>query len=286
MKQRDVVLPGWDESGNSTLDFPITRLGNIENGAEDVDALDGNDYVAIAPATGGRFKRARFAKILSAIANAVSGHNDSVGAHGGIKNTLDTHTADTTAHITAAERAKWNAAADTPLVSDKVLQYGDTNGEAGKFDKQTTAPTVTTNPLRYNGIFRATRVYGMYYSPDADVAELYPVEGEIEPGELVMICADGVFRRNIIAGNPRVLGIVSTAPAMLLGDGGSGVPIALCGRVPVKVNGKVTAGDLLCGAATPGLLARAGDDVSKGAIVAQALESGKDGVITALVLRL
>lgn len=171
------------------------------------------------------------------------------------------------------------------VICDNALQLG-VAGTADKFDHETTAPTDISNTLRYNGIFRATRVYGMYYSPDADVAELYPIKGAIEPGELVMICADGTFRRNTIAGNPRVLGIVSTAPAMVLGDGDSGVPIALCGRVPVKIEGKVTAGDLLCGAATPGRLTRADDCAPRGSVVAQALESGEGGVTTALVLRL
>lgn len=170
---------------------------------------------------------------------------------------------------------------------DNLLQYGESDGTAGKFDKLTTAPTVTTNPLRYNGTFRATQVRGMYFADDADIAERYPVEGEIEPGELVMIDCDGKLRRNTVACNTGVVGIVSTAPAMVLGDNIDGVPIALCGRVPVKISGKVFAGDFLCGSLEPGrLMSEYGMVTGRGAIVAQALESGEDCTITALVVRM
>lgn len=165
---------------------------------------------------------------------------------------------------------------------DDVLKFG-ASGTSGLWDRQESAPTATT-PIRYNGYLQATRVYGMYYSNDADYAEAYEVEGEIEPGELVMICPDGTLRKNTIQENHRVLGIVSGSPAAVIG--GKGVPIALAGRVPVKAVGRVFPGDFLVGAGTPGAVMACGD-APRGAVVAQALagcESG--GTILARVLRL
>lgn len=170
-------------------------------------------------------------------------------------------------------------------LSDKALLMGDTAGQAGLWDREETAPTDLT-PLRYNGTLRATRVYGMYYADEADYAEAYAVEGEIEAGELVAICPDGLLRRNTVVENPKVLGIVSTAPATLIG-GGEGVPIALMGRVPVKAEGPIAPGDLLTAGEAPGTVRAAGADVPRGAVVAQALEALEGtGTVLSRVLRL
>lgn len=172
---------------------------------------------------------------------------------------------------------------ETPLV------FGSTNGQAGKFDRQTAAPTATT-ALRYNGYFRATRVYGMYYSDNADYAEAYHVEGVIAPGDLVAIGEGGRLRQNNIRGNPAVVGIVSTAPASVIGaDEGNETPIALAGRVPVWCVGKIRAGDFLMGASVPGAVEKATAIAERGAIVAQALEDkDSEGMrkIMALVVRM
>lgn len=245
-----------DGDGNEAILYPVTLADNVDGVGEPggIAQLDENGKVPLEQ--------------LPEMASGDLGNEVSEVRQG-----LDDHTADTTVHVTAAERAK-------------LLQYGDADGEAGMFDKLTTAPTETGNPLRYNGTFRATQVRGMYFADDADLAERYHVEGAIEPGELVMICEDGTLRRNNIAGNPRVLGIVSSAPAMVLGDGDGGVPIALDGRVPVRIAGKVTAGDLLCGAVTAGALMKAGADAPRGSIVARALESGEDCEIIARILQM
>lgn len=290
-----------DENGKVPLEqLPEMASGDLGNEVSEV-RQDLNDHTADTTAHVTAAEREEWGGKADAdhTHTAADVGADAAGAAAAVKLVLDNHTADATVHITAAERAKWNNAAENPPAStaedvgaipaeklEKLLQYGDEDGEAGMFDKLTTAPTETGNPLRYNGTFRATQVRGMYYSDDADLAERYAVEGEVKPGELVMICEDGVLRRNDKAANPRVLGIASTAPAMVLGNKQSGVPIALAGRVPVKIVGDVMAGDLLCGSSVAGALEVAGANAPRGSIVAQALESGEDGVITALVLRM
>jgi len=153
------------------------------------------------------------------------------------------------------------------------------------WDTGTAAPS-GTSPIRYNGYFRAARVYGMYYSDNADYAEAYPVDAECAPGDLIAIGASG-YSVNDIAENTRVLGIVSTDPAGVIG--GEGIPIALTGRVPVKAVGQVRTGDFLVGSSVPGAVMAAAENPPRGAIVAQALEEKKSdeiGFVLAKVVRL
>lgn len=56
--ERDVVLEGKDDSGNATIDFPITRLGNVEDTAEVKAAPGDGDYIPIVDmADGGQMKK-------------------------------------------------------------------------------------------------------------------------------------------------------------------------------------------------------------------------------------
>lgn len=172
---------------------------------------------------------------------------------------------------------------------ERALHYGESDGEAGKWDKQATTPTATGNPIRYNGELRATKVFGAYYSDGADFAERYEVEGPAEPGELVTLGKDGVLRRCVKPDDPRCIGVVSTAPGYTAG-GDVGVPIALVGRVPVKVIGPVRPGDYLTSSAMPGhAWVRDVETAPIGSIVGMALtgsEGPEPGVVTAFLKRL
>jgi hypothetical protein len=83
-----------------------------------------------------------------------------------------------------------------------------------------------------------------------DLAEYFPVSGGSEPGDLIAL--DPVIPDHYVvakgAGNPHVIGIHSVHPTLTLNNPHSGVPVALRGRVPVKVctqNGPIRIGDLL-----------------------------------------
>ena len=77
--------------------------------------------------------------------------------------------------------------------------------------------------------------------------------------------------------DPKLIGVISTNPAMTLDDGigideGRPVPVALAGRVPVKVstiNGAIKAGDLLTASTIPGVAMKA---TKAGAVIGQAME--------------
>ena len=102
-----------------------------------------------------------------------------------------------------------------------------------------------------------------------DVAEMYPTaDASIVPAEIVALDPDnGVFVKRAEAGDKRLLGVISTDPAVLLG-GFAGtqfadehqVAVSLSGRVPVKVtteSGAIAIGDLLTVSSQPGVARKA-----------------------------
>lgn len=124
----------------------------------------------------------------------------------------------------------------------------------------------------------------------ADIAEMYWVNGRSEPGDLVAIetdsskIADAGKTVRLSSGKTYdggVMGIVSTQPGHILGYGDADhvdpkndprQPIALAGRVPVKVNlqnGAIKKGDRLTSSSLPGVAMKA---TRGGPIVAIALE--------------
>ena len=107
------------------------------------------------------------------------------------------------------------------------------------------------------GATTAGTVYAVgAYTTGADVAENYPtLDTFLEAGDVVM--ADGGLPVHVVrATSPNaILGIISTKPGILLNGyksqdfgNASSVPVALAGRVPVKVtneNGQIKIGDYL-----------------------------------------
>lgn len=84
----------------------------------------------------------------------------------------------------------------------------------------------------------------------ADVAEKYLVAGEVAPGDVIVISQNPASNYEAEKSNQladkKVLGVVSTNPAVRMNDGlENGTYIALCGRVPCRVEGPVQKGDLL-----------------------------------------
>ncbi len=110
------------------------------------------------------------------------------------------------------------------------------------------------------GLYTPDYIYakGTQY-PAVDVAEYFPVTGSPEPGTVMIIGPEGYIQASTIAYDTRVMGIVSTDPAVSLGAKDTGnpgeVPIAVAGRVPCKVDasyGAIHPGDVLTTSPTPG----------------------------------
>ena len=100
--------------------------------------------------------------------------------------------------------------------------------------------------------FRGTATSAEY----ADLAERYEADAEYSAGTVVKIGGDKEITQTTQQMDTDVFGIVSTSPGfeMNAGDGTDATHpfVALAGRVPCKVIGKVTKGDRMISSDTPG----------------------------------
>src|SRR6056300_188678 len=103
----------------------------------------------------------------------------------------------------------------------------------------------------YAGTFEGTATSAQY----ADLAENYLADTTYEVGTVLVFGGDEEVTVTDSKGNTRVAGVVSTNPAHLMNSNLEGehvTAIALQGRVPCKVLGKVAKGDMLVTSAIPG----------------------------------
>ena len=123
----------------------------------------------------------------------------------------------------------------------------------------------------------------------ADLAEYYEGDQEYEPGTVLVFGGDKEVTTTVQINDTRSAGVVTTNPAYVMNQECPGIKvcIALAGRVPVKVIGRVKKGDMLTTSATPGYAVKALNP-TLGSIIGKALEDkdyGEAGVIQVAVGR-
>jgi len=123
----------------------------------------------------------------------------------------------------------------------------------------------------------------------ADLAEYYEGDQEYEPGTVLVFGGDKEVTTTGEMNDTRSAGVVTTNPAYVMNDAQTGmrVCLALAGRVPCKVVGRVKKGDMLTTSSTPGYAVRA-TDPKLGSIIGKALEdkdNGEAGIIQVAVGR-
>jgi hypothetical protein len=142
---------------------------------------------------------------------------------------------------------------------------------------------VGANDVTTTGLFRGTATSAQY----ADLAENYVADANYEPGTVLEIGGD--FEVTLAQdGTTKIAGVVSTNPAYLMNSHCQGehvVAIALQGRTPCKVKGKIRKGDMLISAGRG--YARPTLQPQIGTIIGKALEDfdGIAGTIEVLVSR-
>lgn len=117
----------------------------------------------------------------------------------------------------------------------------------------------------------------------ADLAERYATDTRLEPGDVVVLGGTKEITKTNVAGDTRVLGIVSTQPShkmnAYVGDldtrNFTHPYIALTGRCPCKAVGIVKQGDLMISSEHPGY-AKATDQYIGGAIIGKAITGKGD----------
>ena len=126
----------------------------------------------------------------------------------------------------------------------------------------------------------------------ADLAERYEADKVYEPGTVVVFGGSKEVTVTTELGDYRVAGVVSTNPAYLMNvsnETESFLPIALRGKVPVKVVGRVQKGDILITSGVEGCAVSAEDgrQVPAASIIAKALEekiTNDLGVVMAVIV--
>ena len=166
---------------------------------------------------------------------------------------------------------------------------GSVSSEGGTFtvtSNATSSNTGSTIVLRDGsgnftaGIITGTATAARY----ADLAEMYAADGEIAPGTVVHFAGEGKVAACDVVNCRAVAGIISTDPAHLMNSDQEGVALALAGRVPCKVTGAVSAGDLMVSAGNG--MAMANNQAAMGTVIGKAIEAneGGEGIIEVLAL--
>ena len=120
----------------------------------------------------------------------------------------------------------------------------------------------------YANIFDGTATKSLY----ADLAENYIADENYDSGTVVIFGGDKEVSTTQLSEDTRVAGVVSDKPAYLMNSGEeNGIPIALQGRVKVKVAGMCRKGDMLVTSSIRGH-ASSSPDPRVGTVLGKALE--------------
>jgi hypothetical protein len=154
---------------------------------------------------------------------------------------------------------------DAPITASSIQVQAITTGG------NTTAGTITGRWTLTGSSPNESRLQATY---SADLAEYYEGDKEYEVGTVLVFGGDKEVTVEGKYANTRVAGVVSNTAAFVMYDACPGHKnlVALQGRVPVKVVGKIEKGDLLVTSKTPGVAISAGEDARTGTVIGKALE--------------
>ncbi len=170
----------------------------------------------------------------------------------------------------SASDKRWRTVYTTKLSSGSNSQTGEVEGDWSLTSGSTFQSTYT-----------------------ADLAERYEADDVITPGTVVAIGGDKEITATTTENDTEVFGVISTDPAFIL-NGGAGTDethpmVAMSGRCPCKVVGKISKGDRLVSSSTKGRARKADlTNDSVFAIIGRALEahdSDGEGTIEIAVTR-
>ena len=173
--------------------------------------------------------------------------------------------------------------------SNKTDYWNDSHNfrtQDGNFAAPITASSVQCTTLTTGGNTTGGTITGRWTlsgtSPDesrlqatysADLAEYYEGDKEYEVGTVLVFGGDKEVTLSNIKGDTRVAGVVSNTAAFVMYDACPGHKnlVALQGRVPCRVVGKIRKGDMLVTSGIAGVAVAAGNDVKVGTVVGKAL---------------
>ena len=258
-----------------------------------IGALTGNASGSSGSCTGNAATATTAAALTTARAIALSG--DVVG----------TANFDGSAGISISTTIQANSVALGTDTTGNYVAAGAVSGTglSGSASAEGATFTVTSNATNANtgstivardgsgdfsaGVITATATQARY----ADLAENYTSDENYEAGTVVELGGTAEVTQTSRPTSVAIAGIVSTDPAYLMNSDSEGISVALIGRVPCKVTGKINKGDLLVSSDVPGH-AKAHRDIHNppaGSMIGKAIESKDDdgtGMIEVLVGRM
>ena len=114
----------------------------------------------------------------------------------------------------------------------------------------------------------------------ADLAEMYTADITYDPGTVVVFGDTAEVTTTTVSHDTRVAGVISTDPAYLMNAIADGVPVAMTGRVPCRVQGPVAKGTVLVTSSIPGVAQAINYDLYRpGAVIGKSLEQITDSSI-------
>ena len=185
------------------------------------------------------------------------------------------------------------------VISDETGSGALVFGTSPTFTTQITTPVIVKSGTNNVGnIGQSDNVFANIYATTfrgvsttaqyADLAEKYSADADYEPGTVLHFGGEAEVTLCDTDMCSKVAGVVTTAPAHLMNSALEGVTaaVALQGRVPCKVVGPVSKGDMMVSAGNGA--ARAEANPNMGSVIGKSLENftGETGVIEVAVGRL
>jgi hypothetical protein len=250
------ILGGANVNATTHTGTTASLSGNVTGG----NILTGGLISATGNVTGGNILTGG---LISATGNITGGN-----LIGTIVGNLTGTTVSASGNITGG-----NLSVGTGTITVNNIINGSTNG-TGNIGNATNG---------FNTIF-AKATSAQY----ADLAELYEADARYETGTVVVFGGEKEVTVSAIDGDHRVAGVISEKPSFIMNSvlqAEHVAIVALAGRVPCKIQGPVTKGDLLVSAGNG--VARSESTPLPGTIIGKALAdfSGSTGVIEVVVGR-
>jgi hypothetical protein len=157
-----------------------------------------------------------------------------------------------------------NGVSDAPITCSSIQASAITTGnntEPGTITGRWTLTGTSPNESRLQATY------------SADLAEYYEGDKEYEVGTVLVFGGDKEVTITGTQGDTRVAGVVSNTAAFVMYDACPGHKnlVALQGRVPCRVVGKIKKGDMLVTSKIPGVAIAGGNDIKVGTVVGKAL---------------
>jgi len=278
-----LTVTGNDINTNSSLN--ITAGGNI-----DVKKANGTDQAFLVDGTTGNTTVAGTLGVTGEITtNANLGVATSATFGGGYGSTGTSISTDGNISTNG------NVQIDGNLEVDGNIDLGNNSADTITFTGSVDSNIIPSGTRNLgSSTSRWSTVYGDTFSGTAttakyaDLAENYLADADYEAGTVLVLGGDAEVTVTNVKGDRRVAGVVTTNPAHLMNsalEGDHVVGVALTGRVPCKVLGKVSKGDILVTSAIPGY-AIVDNNPQYGTIIGKAVEakdSSDKGIVEVLV---